>query len=1209
VLNCDGVSAKNLDKLEQLVTLVRQNHITVLLETRVSDLTPLAVHLDTHSKCFHNTVDFEGRRGQGVAIFVHNSLTDLVRIWKVSDDIQAVWIKICGSVFGVGGQVILGGVYINPQSLTRNESHIRQMFSNLQMEVSEAQANCSHLFLMGDFNARLDRQPDPFDEPFSFLLESFPCLKETRAGQHHNSRMNTAGECLLDIAVSTPLILTTGRGRGDNGQPTFFGYNAASAPNATRTEHIVVSPDLYSCCQEIQVLHHIDLMDHRPLTCQFLIHGLPHLDVRLPGHATRQRHDQPRLKWKQDSLNRYVTYLQENESAQQVFYETIQEGNADSACDIFVSYIQHAAETADMVSNGKPHRARIGLPMAPWFDGTCKAYKADIRRLIRQRLPVTDLKRAYSRHCRMRKRAHQKFKAQEIVDLIDSRNVDAYKVMRLRKHQLRSPIPADIWTQHLQQHFVQTHQDSNYRGRTHARLPPKHQALSDQLRSRSVTPSEIATPPGPGGRYRQRSDNAEPPVQPSPNTYTIPDTATLASHIQRNISRMNSDSSSGFDNFSTPFIKYAEREYTTDRGKRQTENVLLPLLTVFFRLLLSAGALPKAWTKTKITPVHKRNALTDPKSYRMLAINGCLYRLYANVVRDILTAWALTEGKIPDTQFGFCPTRNTNQPLYILRHVLSAAKANKKKLYTVFLDLEAAYDNVQRDKLWKHLESLKMPAYLLRAIMAMYRGGVYILVDGDKISGAVAPNKGLKQGCPLSPLLYTLFTNDMDRFLDSRQGAITAIEATRVPHCDYADDTMILANSTEHIQFQLNRFRDYAQFKRLTVNTEKTKVMVFFSSDTTPMPTFMYDGRGLEVVSEFKYLGLILRRDGKMTAATDQMARNFMGGIARVQKAGAELGVLNRKHAMLWLFQTFALTVGLYGCQIWATDKLSYDTSTKTKAHVYHAGFLKSLLGVKRATETHCLLRETGQMPLYFYWFRCVMRFWNSLLSTNNDLLSRVVQADMRYADRAGSWTYHVITALNHVSNAQQFAAAVRSGARVNMNDLEGLLREQVIQDWRSLDNLTPQEAHSSSRIMRTYHTHFGIPLGTIPGWWDARKRNKKPLLPNYLRKNIPHNLLRSISCLRLSSHNFRVETQRHQGNRCPYELRICNKCDWHTVQDEEHIILDCPSEDLTGLRTQFQHLFSALPEDGATRLRHFMNQTDVLELAKFVSACLKCCA
>ena len=56
-----------------------------------------------------------------------------------------------------------------------------------------------------------------FVEPFSFLLEDFPQLKETHAGQYHNYDMNTAGECLLDIAVSTPLILTTGRGEGDDG--------------------------------------------------------------------------------------------------------------------------------------------------------------------------------------------------------------------------------------------------------------------------------------------------------------------------------------------------------------------------------------------------------------------------------------------------------------------------------------------------------------------------------------------------------------------------------------------------------------------------------------------------------------------------------------------------------------------------------------------------------------------------------------------------------------------------------------------------------------------------------------------------------------------------------------------------------------------------------------------------------------------------------
>eukprot|EP00983_Pelagomonas_calceolata_P066805 1149221-Pelagomonas_calceolata.AAC.1 len=151
------------------------------------------------------------------------------------------------------------------------------------------------------------------------------------------------------------------------------------------------------------------------------------------------------------------------------------------------------------------------------------------------------------------------------------------------------------------------------------------------------------------------------------------------------------------------------------------------------------------------------------------------------------------------------------------------------------------------------------------------------------------------------------------------------------------------------------------------------------------------------------------------------------------------------------------------------------------------------------------------------------------------------------------------------------------------MNDLEGVLREHIIYDSRNLDSLAPQEAHASCRIMRTYHTHFGILLGSIPlaGWWDERS-------------------------LRLSGHNLQVETQRHQGNKCPYEFRTCNKCDWHTVQDEEHVILDCPSQDLTELRTQFQHLFSSAPPSSAARHRDFTNQAGVLGLAKFVSACLK---
>ncbi len=609
-----------------------------------------------------------------------------------------------------------------------------------------------------------------------------------------------------------------------------------------------------------------------------------------------------------------------------------------------------------------------------------------------------------------------------------------------------------------------------------------------------------------------------------------------------------------------------------------------------------------------MTPLWE-NALLNPKNYRMLAINGSIYRLYADVVRDLLTEWALAEKKIPDTQFGFCPTRNTNQPLFILRHVLSTAKVRKKKVFTAFVDLTAAYDSIVRKKLWDHLEKIATPPYLLKTINGMYDGGVYILIDGDKTSDAVTPDKGVKQGCPLSPLLFSLYINDMDKFLDTdTRGAITAFATIKVSHCEYADDILMVANSAEHLQFQLNKLSAYARAKGLTVNTEKTKILIFFSASSTSIPAFTYNGVPLEVVTEFKYLGVLLNRNGKKENARDQMARTFMRAIARVCTSGAKLGITNRKHAMLWLFQNFALSAGLYGCQVWSTNKLSWHTSTKTRAHIQHLCFLKSLLGVKKGTEAHAVLRETGQMPLYFYWFRCVMRFWNSLLTTNSTLLREIGRADLQLANKKSSWSYQVLTALNDLPNAQQFTEALHAREKVNMDVFEKVLCDQVINVWRELDHISPQEAHASSRVMRTYHSHFGIPLGSTHGYWDAQRKSKKPRLPHYLRLRLPPHLSRALSCIRLSGHNLRVETLRH-GNRCPYELRICDKCDWHVIQDEEHIVFDCESEDLVQVRVLYQHLFASIQENNPSRLKEFINQDDAFGVAAFIFKCLGCCS
>ena len=113
-------------------------------------------------------------------------------------------------------------------------------------------------------------------------------------------------------------------------------------------------------------------------------------------------------------------------------------------------------------------------------------------------------------------------------------------------------------------------------------------------------------------------------------------------------------------------------------------------------------------------------------------------------------------------------------------------------------------------------------------------------------------------------------------------------------------------------------------------------------------------------------------------------------------------------------------------------------------------------------------------------------------------------------------------------------------------------------------------------------------------------------MLPIYLRLDISNSHSRALSCLHLPGHAFLVQRMRHNKNRRPYELWICDICHWHSVQDEEHILLDCPHEHLVSLCTQHRQL--VLPpqcEDSPTRLRTFLNQPDTYGVAYFVAECL----
>jgi len=144
--------------------------------------------------------------------------------------------------------------------------------------------------------------------------------------------------------------------------------------------------------------------------------------------------------------------------------------------------------------------------------------------------------------------------------------------------------------------------------------------------------------------------------------------------VAEQIGKMNGRASPGFDCVAASFIKNAVvvRPKPDEIGIEHV-NVLAPYIAQLFNLLYDKACIPACWKQAKHSLLYKIGPLLHRKKYRMLAVSGTMYRMYANVVCSLLTEWCVATGQIPDTQFDFYPGRNTLQLTFILRHLQHAA--------------------------------------------------------------------------------------------------------------------------------------------------------------------------------------------------------------------------------------------------------------------------------------------------------------------------------------------------------------------------------------------------------------------------------------------------------------------------------------------------------------------------------------------------------
>ena len=132
----------------------------------------------------------------------------------------------------------------------------------------------------------------------------------------------------------------------------------------------------------------------------------------------------------------------------------------------------------------------------------------------------------------------------------------------------------------------------------------------------------------------------------------------------------------------------------------------------------------------------------------------------------------------------------------------------------------------------------------------------------------IESNLGLKQGCPLSPMMFNLYIDDMKDIFDAQCDPVT-ITDTNISHFLYADDLVLVSLSPEGLQRSLDKISDYATTKSLTISIKKSKSMIFNLGGRLIDKKFYINGEPLEPVKSFCYLGFEVVPSGVVTHAKE----------------------------------------------------------------------------------------------------------------------------------------------------------------------------------------------------------------------------------------------------------------------------------------------------------------------------------------------------
>ena len=161
---------------------------------------------------------------------------------------------------------------------------------------------------------------------------------------------------------------------------------------------------------------------------------------------------------------------------------------------------------------------------------------------------------------------------------------------------------------------------------------------------------------------------------------------------------------------------------------------------------------------------------------------------------------------------------------------------------------------------------------------------------------------------------------------------------------------------------------------------------------------------------------------------------------------------------MKGLFQTFALSAGMYACQVWGTAYLAPDATFMSPIEKIRLVFAKRILRVHKGCANMAVYAELGWHTYQYYYLRCMARFWNDLCDCNSSILRATMESDITLAIDGGStacWTYGFSQALERLQPS--FADDIKARRKLCVTTITRLLLDARNTYWNRLWAVNPR--------------------------------------------------------------------------------------------------------------------------------------------------------